>query len=290
MIILRFLLGSFSGLWYAPGIALVTHSASVRDRGKALGLTFTAGSVSNLLIYAIVGILLKRGVDWRSFFPICAVQGFLSSTLFFSLLKEAKGGQQKADADRWRFDALRKIVRSSPVLAVLAFRFVTSFGGGSLVTFLPTYLVLEKNLAISDASFILSINSAAGLLGTVIGGYLTDTLGHRLPIVFSTVAVCASIAALPPTPPGFPLALLLLVWGVLGSSASSALQVFLARSIPSEVRATFFGLENGVGFLGTAAGPIVLGLMADTMGFNAFLQAALALFILGVVVAVTMMR
>lgn len=290
IIILRLLLGLFSGFWYAPGVALVTSSASDRDRGKAIGLTFTAGSVSNLLIFAVVGVLLERGVGWRSFLLICAAQGFLSTALFFFLLKEVDRGERRADRDMWMFDALKKIARRRSVLGVLAFRFVTSLGGGSLFTFLPTYLVLEKNLTISDASFNMLIYSAAGMLGNVIGGYLTDALGHRAPIIVSTVAICASVAALQLTPPGLLLVLLLLAWGVFGSFASSALQVFLAGSIPSEVRGTFFGLENSVGFLATAAGPFLLGLIADALGFNAFLQATLALFILGVVVAIAMIR
>lgn len=287
---LRLLLGLFSGFWFAPGVALVTASASERDRGKAVGLTFTAGSVSNLLIFAVVGVLLARGVGWRSFFLICAAQGFLCTALFYSFLKGADGGGRGVDVDRWRFDALRGFAVSIPVLGVLAFRFATSIAGGSLLTFLPTYLVLEKRLTISGASFNLLIYSAAGMFGNVIGGYLTDALGHRLPIVVSTVAICASIAALPPTPPGPMMVLLLIAWGILGSFASSAVQVFLAGAIPLEVRATFFGLENGVGFIGTAVGPVVLGFIADTLGFNAFLQTALALFISGLVVAVTMIR
>lgn len=289
-VILRFLLGLFSGFWYAPGVALVTSSASDRDRGKAIGLTFTAGSVSNLLIFAVVGVLLERGVGWRSFLLICAVQGFLSTALLFSLLKEAGRGGHRVNTGRWRLGALKKIARRSSVLGVLAFRFVTSLGGGSLFTFLPTYLVLEKQLTLSGASFNMLIYSAAGMFGNVIGGYLTDALGHRSPIVVSTVAICASVAALPSTPPGLPLVLLLLAWGVLGSFASSALQVFLAGSIPLEVRGTFFGLENGVGFIGTAIGPVLLGFVADALGFNALLQATLALFILGVVVAIAMIR
>ncbi|MCW3991734.1 MAG: MFS transporter [Candidatus Bathyarchaeota archaeon] len=289
-VILRLLLGLFSGFWYAPGVALVTSSASDRDRGKAIGLTFTAGSVSNLLIFAVVGVLLERGVGWRSFLLICAVQGFLSTALLFSLLKEAGRGGHRVNTDRWRLGALKKIARRSSVLGVLAFRFVTSLGGGSLFTFLPTYLVLEKQLTLSGASFNMLIYSAAGMFGNVIGGYLTDALGHRPPIVVSTVAICASVAALPSTPPGLPMVLLLLAWGVLGSFASSALQVFLAGSIPLEVRGTFFGLENGVGFIGTAIGPVLLGFVADALGFNALLQATLALFILGVVVAIAMIR
>ena len=290
LVALRLLLGLFSGFWYAPGVALVTASASEGDRGKALGLTFTASSVSNLLIFAVVAVLLGRGVDWRSFFLICAAQGFLSTALFFSLLKEADGGRSYADAERWRLDALREVLRVGPILAVLAFRFVSSLAGGSLFTFLPTYLVLEKGLTISAASLNLLVYSAAGMFGNVVGGYLTDRLGHRPPLIVSTVAVCASVAALSHMPPGLPMLLLLVSWGALGTFAGAALQVFLARAIPPEVRGTFFGLENGVGFMGTAVGPVVLGLIADVLGFNAFLQAVLALFILGLAVAVIAIR
>jgi sugar phosphate permease len=80
------------------------------------------------------------------------------------------------------------------------------------------------------------------------------------------------------------------MWGILGGLANSPLQVFLSKAVPENARGTFFGLQNGVGFIGSAVGPIILGFIADIMGFTTFFRAILVIYIVTFVISWTTIK
>jgi MFS family permease len=291
MVILRLLLGVFSGLWYAPGLALVTTSASMNDRGKALGLTLTANSVSNLLVFIIVGTFVDNNTSWRPFFLLCAILGFISSALFMIILREGKTVKVTSDViAENRSPKLKEIASSRTVQSVLSYRLVTALSWGSLMTFMPTFLVLEKNLSIKDTSLTLLFQSFGMILSGLISGYLTDKIGYRRPILISTISISLMAALLPMIPAGIYLILLFFMWGILGDLANSPIQVFLSKAVPEEARGTFFGLQNGVGFIGSAIGPVILGFIADVMGFNTFFRAILMIYMFAFIISWTTIK
>ena len=65
MVLLRAIAGFFAGLWYAPSISFLTRSVRDRDRGKAMGIALSGPSVSDTMIFTMVGILGVDGFGWR---------------------------------------------------------------------------------------------------------------------------------------------------------------------------------------------------------------------------------
>ena len=97
-------------------------------------------------------------------------------------------------------------VELSKVVVVVAFRSLTYF---SLVAFLPLYL-RDETFPLLTGSRLLSLMLFAGVVGGVVGGYLSDRFGRKAVIVCSLTAASPLFFLFLNT--SGPLSTLLLAW------------------------------------------------------------------------------
>jgi len=137
MVLLRAIAGFFAGLWYAPSISFLTRSVRDRDRGKAMGIALSGPSVSDTMIFTMVGILGVDGFGWRNYFVIYAIPGFfcvLATWFMIREVTEKQGLPDQSTGSRAQLEMLRNHV----VLAILICAIAVSIAQYSLRTFLPT--------------------------------------------------------------------------------------------------------------------------------------------------------
>jgi MFS family permease len=148
--------------------------------------------------------------------------------------------------------------------------------GAALATWgaiaLSTYLVaaaVDRGLTEVQAGWLLFAGSAASISGRIAVGHFTDRIGGR---GFGAIAVLtgAGVATflLLATAPGGLFAVLVLVafatgWGWPG------LMTYTVVNANAASAATSSGITQAGIFFGAGVGPIVLGLVADRLGFTA---------------------
>lgn len=277
---LRILAGMLAGMWFAPSTTLVTLSSRDRDRGKAMGIVFMGGSIANVIIFLIVGILSTVTIDWRLFFLLASIPGLIAACLFVALAKEPPsiGAVRYANSG---FDSKAVIagLKQRPVLILLTLNVFLMTANWALRTFVPTYLVQIRSLTTSEASLLMLIYAAANVSADPIAGILADRLGSRLPGLGSLTIMCLVSLTMPLAPLGTPIILVLLVWGFIGGWNFTLFNVLITRMVPREVRGTFLGIYNSLGFVGASVGPILFGYVADVAGFQSFFYLSLILFL-----------
>jgi len=154
---------------------------------------------------------------------------------------------------------------------------IYTFAMGGLATWMPTYFVRERGLPLASAASTFGlILVAAGFLGTLLGGRLSDALARRMPgahFVLSGVSLVISIAftlpaVLAPSPaifwPATFVTLLLLFMNI------GPLNAAMANVLPADLRARGFAVTTGVmHLLGDAASPWLIGVASDAVGLTA---------------------
>ena len=153
---------------------------------------------------------------------------------------------------------------------VVGVHFIDKIGGTLAFPFFALYITGKFNVGMTDAGILLGLLSVAGILGSVIGGGLTDRLGRRKPILFGLVASALSALTFGSVNTFawlFPVAALVGLFSEVGGPAHAAM---IADILPKEQRQEGFGILRVVGNMAWLVGPTVGGFVARTSFFALF--------------------
>jgi MFS family permease len=150
--------------------------------------------------------------------------------------------------------------------------FIDRLGGTLIFPFFALYITQKFNVGMTEAGALLGLFSVSGLVGSTIGGALTDRFGRRSMVLFGLITSAFTSIAL-----GlvndltlfYPVAV---VVGMLSNIAGPAHQAMVADMLPEGKRAQGFGILRVTANLAWIFGPTIGGFVAA--------QSYLLLFIL----------
>jgi sugar phosphate permease len=299
LLIIRLVFGASEGMFPGASYKAITERSTPRQRLTANGFMLCSNPVGAALAPLIAAPAIAA-VGWRySFFIVCGL-GFVIALAVWFLMPKAlpaeitdpdgnpsviAGAQHKdgtsKDTGRGRLWLLK-----APDLWKLFFVFfgfdTVSWG---LVTWVPSYLITDKHVAVASAGVMASIPWFVAAGTTIIGGYLFDRYFHDLQrwLIIPCMAltgVFLYFMLISRTGNGF------ILFETIGAGimflTSVPIMGLPLRLLPGSVIGTAAGVVN---FGGQAAGAIVavvVGALADAFGF----EAAFSYLILGVVVSI----
>jgi MFS transporter, Spinster family, sphingosine-1-phosphate transporter len=247
-------------------------------RARVLGIFYAAIPVGSALGY-VVGGLVGEHFGWRAAFFVAGAPGVALAFVLLALPEPRRGASDTAVA------ATTPLSLSASLHALLARRswvsntvaqVIYTFAMGGLATWMPTYFVRERGIPLATAASTFGlILVAAGFLGTLLGGRLSDALARRVGgahFVLSGWSLVGSIvftlpAVLAPSPmifwPATFVTLLLLFMNI------GPLNAAMANVLPPDLRARGFAVTTGVmHLLGDAASPWLIGVASDAVGLT----------------------
>jgi MFS family permease len=269
MMLARLFIGLGEAAYGSVGLAVVLMVFSPSKRASLTGAFMAGGSFGSVLGVFLGGILAVH-LGWRWSFGVMAVVGLVLVLLYLLLVNDAKllGNQhpgnavaEPASATRQRA-RLRTLVSTPSVVCAYLGSGLQLFVAGSLFAWLPSYLNRAYGLApdragVAAAGFILLMG-----VGMIVCGVITDRLTRTHPIRKWTTSLVYASLSLALLPLGFaqdP--------GRLAAGVSGPAGAMVANLTPASIRATAFGtLTLANNLLGLAAGPVVVGLLADRLG------------------------
>jgi predicted MFS family arabinose efflux permease len=146
-------------------------------------------------------------------------------------------------------------------------------GQFALFTYLRPFLETVTHASATTTSLMLLVIGVAGFIGTtVIGSFLKDGLYRTLvaiPLIMAAIGVALMLFGASP----FVTALLLGVWGLVGTAAPVGWWTWLARTLPQDAEAGG-GLMVAVVQLAIALGATVGGVLFDGFGYRATFSAS----------------
>ena len=153
---------------------------------------------------------------------------------------------------------------------VVGVHFVDKIGGTLAFPFFALYITGKFHVGMTEAGILLGLLSLAGILGSVVGGALTDRLGRRKLILFGLAASALSALMFGSVTQFawlFPVAALVGLFSEVGGPAHAAM---IADILPKEQRQEGFGILRVVGNMSWLVGPTVGGFVARTSFFALF--------------------
>jgi MFS family permease len=140
--------------------------------------------------------------------------------------------------------------------------FIDRLGGALLFPFLTLYLTQHFSIGMTQVGVIFGVYSISSVIGSMVGGALTDRLGRKGMLLFGLVMSALSSLLMGLLNQLIYLYLVILVVGVLSEVGGPASQALVADLLPDEKRAQGFGIIRVVVNLAVTFGPILGGLLA----------------------------
>ena len=247
-------------------------------RARVLGIFYAAIPVGSALGY-VVGGLVGEHVGWREAFFVAGAPGVVLAFVLLMLREPRRGARDAAAVAATPLSlsaSLRALVARRSWMANTVAQVIYTFAMGGLATWMPTYFVRERGIPLATAASTFGlVLVAAGFLGTLLGGRLSDTLARRVAgahfvlsgwsLVGSIVFTLPAVLATSPVifwPATF-ITLLLLFMNI------GPLNAAMANVLPADLRARGFAVTTGVmHLLGDAASPWLIGVASDAVGLT----------------------
>ncbi len=254
---------------------VIAGNLSGRSLGRGMGMWMVGGglgyTVGPLIIVAALNLVKLEGTPWLM------TGGILASAVLYVRLRDVSSQTNRGAQTRpWRqaFRSLRPIM--APVVGITVVR---SFMASALGTFLPTFLKSEgSNLWFAGAA--LAVFEAAGMVGALTAGSLSDRLGRRR-ILAVAMALASPLMAAFLLAHGSARLPILVALGMCALSIMPVMMALLQENFP-ENRALVNGIYLGLSFLTNAAATVILGALADGYSMRTAFTLSAAIPLLGV--------
>lgn len=264
------LTGLCSGGSYTPGLAIVAQQ--VRERqGRALGYYLAAASLGYAIGLLIASVMIPLA-GWRGAFIVTACCPLVGMVLGFRALRAVPNIVHSTPDGHNNRRRLLEVVRNKPaMLSIWGYSF-HAWELLGLWAWLPAFLAAAAiaggtvgTQATSLGATLTALTYLAAVVGSVLGGSLSDRLGR------TTVTLLMSVASLACSFSfgwmiGLPMALLVAVaifYNVTGVADSSIHSTTLTELIDPRYLGAAYSLRSLLGFGAGAVSPWVFGLMLD---------------------------
>ena len=139
--------------------------------------------------------------------------------------------------------------------------FIDRFGGFMLYPFFALYLTKKFDIGMSTVGILFGVFSISGLVGSALGGALTDRMGRKGVIIFSLVLSALSALGMGYAPTlGIFVAVSAIV-GTLSSIGGPAHEAVVADLLPEHKRAEGYGIIRVIFNAAVIIAPAVAGLL-----------------------------
>jgi sugar phosphate permease len=274
-----------------PTSAKVTSSWFPRkERGLATGIWDSSSKWGPALAPPIlVAILLTT--NWRVLFYVTGLIGIVFVILWMLFYHSPENSKRLSDVERAYIKSdgagEERSIQAAKIHWGSLFKYRTMWGmilgffctiwiWNIFLNFLPLYLTKAYHVKLSALGIYASIPWVGGIVGDVLGGYITKKLAEKgitSPMdakraLIAVCAICAAIAVIVvPFVHNLTFTITLLTLALFFISAITGSAWALAGDVaPAPMVASVSAIQNFGGYFGGAFSPVIAGMIADSTG------------------------
>lgn len=259
LLLLLFITGISTALFHVPSPVMIAKlSGDLKGRGMSFFMTGgelarTAGPMAAVGGVALLGL--------EGFYPIM-VFGVAASLWLYVTFKDVHIRSSKRPVPlKGTWKEMRFVLL--PLAAILVAR---GFMHAAITTFLPTFVKLRTG-DLWLAGISLTLVEAAGVLGVLASGFLSDRFGRRRILLISLIGAPISLGAFVWLDGWLRFAALIVTGFTLLSTTPVMLAMVQENSVSSPAAAN--GIYMMISFLARSAVVVIVGFMGDLIGLQA---------------------
>jgi MFS transporter, ACS family, aldohexuronate transporter len=306
---LRGVMGLTEAVAIPAGMKVVAEWFPDREKSVAVGY-FNAGTSLGSLLAPPLVVFLSLRYGWQSAFAVTGALGFVWAAVWYVMYRSPSEHRLASAAERETIvsgqapasphrASVREVLRTRRFWAIAQARFFAEPAWQTFSFWIPLYLATQRHMDLKQIAMFAWLPFLAADLGGLFGGYLSPFLMKRMnmPLIWSRISgvVLGALMMLGPASIGFVqspyTAIALFCIGGFAHQMISALVNTLAADVfdSSEVGtvAGFAGMAAWIGGLGFS---LMVGALADTVGYTPLFGALGAFDIIGATLLIILMR
>ncbi|MFC1991846.1 MFS transporter [Chloroflexota bacterium] len=267
--------GLFAGAYHPSATSWLSNYFEKQRRGKALSLHLIGGAAAFSIGPVLAGYISGM-LGWRSSFIILSIPTLVAVLVILAKFRQPAPldpSQLMSEAstdDGTQATARRLPTRLGPVLqlvgGITSLVVLMQLIAGFVMGFFSIYLVDIHNIDPAYAAMWLSVVRVGAIVGSPLGGWISDKWGRREAIFLALVATGPIIYLLIKLPFSWVLISVFILFGLLTHMRQATIQPFLMDNTPPELRGTVFGIYFGLGMEGQSLLQPVAGYFMDIFG------------------------
>lgn len=262
------LAAGISSALYHSVAPVMTGALSGNKLGRGMSYWMVGGELGRTLGPVIIVSAIKYVP--ASSLPLVMIAGLLTSSILYLRLRDT---DYKPANQGQKVDLAAVLRRMTPLLTpLLVILIARSFVSTGLTTYLPLFLT-EAGASLWFAGASLSIMEAAGVVGAMLGGEISDRLGRRKVMVVSifTTSILLFLFTLAE---GWVRLLILPLLGFASLAINPVIMALVQENFP-ENRALANGFYMLINFGVNAVAVVLVGVLGDRIGLhNAYYTSA----------------
>ncbi len=264
LLILLIGLGIIAGTYHAPAAALLAQVFAPHRRGSVLGMHTLGGNFSFLATPLVAGGLTAMTLTWHTPYLAFAVAPVIAGLGLMLVLPQTTE-RSRGGTGLQLFHELAGVFRVVGGLISVAIVFQMLYA--ATTAFLALYLVDARGFERPAAAVLVGAPYLAGMVGSPVGGWLSDRLGRK-PVIVATLVCTGPLLLLLTIVPTLFIIPIMILMGFAGSMRMPVIEGLLLDRAPAERRATTLGAYYLVAQeLGGLFAP-ALGVMSQAIGIG----------------------
>jgi MFS family permease len=285
--IYRLISGIGTALWGLSRHAFITESIDPRQRGRAISVF---GGINRIGMFGgpAVGGVIGSTFGLSASFFVAAGLGVLGLIVSYIFVKDTRVSVHTERHVRWGL--VRELVRTNwrdLGAASIAQTFAQLIRSGRQ-TIIPFYGASVLGLGVAEVGLIQTASSSVDMLLFIPAGYLMDHFGRKVAAVPSFAIMGVGMVLIPFATSYAALMGAAVLIGIGNGLGSGSMMTLGADLAPPGATGEFLGIWRLIGDSGRATGPLAVGALTDSLGFE-YTAYILAGFGLGAAVIIAMM-
>ena len=257
--------GLGGGTQHPLASSMVSRAYESSGRSSAVGTVNFAGDLGKMLAPASAAGLLLFGT-WRTALWVVGAIGLFFMAAGIPLKSKLDLGKplQQVSSSITEQNGSASKLSGFIVLTVIGI-LDNAVRNGALILF--PFILIERGMTEGQITLMLFLLFAGGAAGKYVCGWLDERVG-TIPLIWLTKGMTAALILSTLIAPAISLWPLALILGVGLNGTSSVLYATVAKFIPAQRRARFYGYFYTTNEIGTVGAPLAYGLIADRMGLR----------------------
>lgn len=272
-----------STFYHPPALSATSNISHSNFLSRALGFHGASGTFGISLGPITLGFILNW-LEWRHIYLIWIIPIFFVAVISFFMDIDEHQNEGYDERKKKHLITPLKDVLSVTFLSFLLLMLFSSAAGGTISTYLTTFLTENKGVETSLASIIFGLSPLIGLVSVIVGGYVGDKLGWRRSLTLIITNAITALFLMFISTSTIQTVLFYFVYGFFNIMTMPITTSLVAKIIPQKSRGTAYSLqfipESVIGIVM----PIILGVLIDLFEIWLIFPIAIAFFIIVLVI------
>jgi len=290
------IMGVSAGAYHPLANAMLPSYFESARRGKVVALHGIGGNIG-FAMSPILGGLLAGTLGWRFGYIILSLPALVAAMFVLKKLRREKPVNHEdsinhtSNVDDTSVEPTSRrlgIIQALGAIAALCIlAIIVYFIAETANSYIPIYLVDKHNVTPFYAAMLLGIIRGGGIIGSLLGGWLSDKCGRKQALLLAIIAIGPVLYFVTTLPFSILLIVTFFCFGLLAQMGPITTLPLIMDSTPAYLRTTVFGIYFGLTMQGTGLLQPVAGHFMDIYGivyvFNVLALIGITLSLVGVI-------